>query len=46
MDGKTIYTLFGTGYDNSHEPKPLVNEKGTILGVAITFEVWSSTRNV
>ncbi|KAF0323585.1 integral membrane protein [Colletotrichum asianum] len=39
MDGKTIYTLFGTGYDNSHEPKPLVNEKGTILGVAITFEV-------
>ncbi|KAK1948910.1 hypothetical protein LY78DRAFT_697970 [Colletotrichum sublineola] len=36
MDGATIHKLFGTA-DNSHEPEPLVNKTGTILGVVITF---------
>ncbi|TEA17190.1 hypothetical protein C8034_v000593 [Colletotrichum sidae] len=38
MDGATIHKLFGK-YDNSHEPKPLVNEPATILGVVISFKL-------
>ncbi|GKT61702.1 integral membrane protein [Colletotrichum tofieldiae] len=40
MDGATIHKLFGTA-DNSGEPEPLVNKKGTILGVVISFAVFS-----
>ncbi|OHW98770.1 integral membrane protein [Colletotrichum incanum] len=40
MDGATIHKLFGTA-DNSGEPEPLVNKQGTILGVVISFTVFS-----
>ncbi|GKT45251.1 uncharacterized protein ColSpa_05432 [Colletotrichum spaethianum] len=40
MDGATIQRLFGTA-DNSGEPEPLVNKKGTILGVVISFTAFA-----